>query len=253
MKLKLKNFSWNWRRILLIGGALTLVVLGAYSATSVWTWSTYKSSYSSWKKDVKSKFDTTMSMPTGTSDQKTKWLAALDSTASIVSQQNRCNVGVFYNWQTVIPALKSDMTDCKNVQSAMDTLYSSLSAAIKSIRAEVTIASILAEPLKSTSVSDTAYSVEIEAWTKAQASLSSVDAPNEIAGVKTAAISASLAIKTAWNALMTANTAQNASQYQNALNGLSQAYEGLNNVSSESGKALQKVGETLQKSYDAVF
>jgi ribosomal protein S19E (S16A) len=195
-----------------------------------------------------------MGMPVTTAEQKVKWLDALNVASNAAAEPNKCVVVGLYQWQqAVIPALKSEAEDCQHAWNTINTLHSSLTTVIKSIRADEAIATILSEPLKTTTVNEAAYQAEIDSWSKASASLRAVDAPNEATGVKTAAITAAEAIKTAWSALMAANTAQNASQYQTALSGLSEAYGGLNNVSSESKKALQTAAGAVQKAYSDAF
>ena len=254
MKQAARPLRLNRKKILVILIILAVISLAAYGGLSAWTWSQYKNSYVGWKSDVKSKLDLAMGMPVTTTDQKAKWLDALNTTATTAAEPTKCGPGAAYGWQqAVIPVLKKEVTDCQQVQDTIDRLHDSLMAAIKSIRTDEVIAAILGEPLKTTTVNEAAYQGEIDTWSKAAGALRSVDAPNEVAGVKTAAISAAEGIKTAWNALLVANTAQNASQYQMALNALSEAYKGLNNVSNESKKALQSVGHTVQKAHDDAF
>lgn len=242
------------KTIVLIVGAAVLVLMIAYGVISAWAWSGYKGTYTGWQSSVKSKLDAAMGMPTESSDQRAKWLTALDSADKLAAPSNKCTVNVMYSWQRVIvSSLKQEVASCNDIQSSMDALHRSLSTVTANIRAEEAIAAILAEPLKSTNVSDAAYQAEIDAWVKAESSLNKIEAPNGVVGVKSAAVLTAGVIKTAWSELTAANVAQNASRYQTALNGLSQAYSGLNNVSNESKKALQVIGNAVQKSYDEVF
>lgn len=229
------------------------VLLVAYGVMSTWAWSQSKVTYTDWRSSVKGKLDLAMGMPVTTAEQKTKWLDALDVASNAAAEPNKCIVGLYQWQQAVIPALKSEAEDCQHTRNTIDTLHSSLTTVVKSIRTDEAIAAILSELLKTTTVNEAAYQTEIDSWSKASASLRAVDAPNEVTGVKAASIAAAEAIKMAWNALMAANTVQNASQYQTALGVLSEAYGSLNNVSSESKKALQTAAGAVQKAYDDAF
>lgn len=254
MKQVANPLKLNRKKIVIILSALTVLLLVVYGGLSAWTWSQHGRSYARWKGDVKSKLDLAMNLPVTTGEQKAKWLDALNAASNMAAEPNMCSLTIVYSWQqAIIPALKSEIADCQHVEDAMNTLHGTLMTVIKSIRADESIAAILSEPLKTTTVNEAAYQGEIETWSKTTAALRAVDAPNEIAGVKTAAISASEAIKMAWSTLLTANAAQNASQYQTALNGLTGAYSALNNVSSESKKSLQMAAGAVQKAYADAF
>ena len=254
MKVNPKNLKPSRKQMMLIVGAVVLVLLVAYAALSAWTWSQYKGSYTGWQGGVKSRLDLAMGMPVVTTDQKAKWVDTLDMVATITAEPSKCDLNGVYSWQqSVVPLLKKDVNDCQKDQASMKALHDSLVVAVKSIRSEEAIAGILGEPLKVTTVDETAYQAEIDAWSKAETLLAGLDVPNEAAGVKAAAILAAKTIKTAWNGLMVANTAQNASQYQTALNELSQAYTGLSNVSQEGKKVLQSAGDAVQKAYNSAF
>lgn len=254
MKPAAKHFTLSRKKVLIILGALAVLLLVVYGSLSAWAWSQYKSLYTGWQSDIKSKLDLAMGMPVTTAEQKAKWLDALNEASNMTAEPNKCSPNIMYSWQqAVISPLKSEVADCQRTQGAMNSLHDSLVAVVKSIRADEAIAAILSEPLKTTTVNEAAYQGEIDTWAKASSSLRATEAPNEVAGVKAAAISAAEAIKTAWSALLAANTAQNASQYQTALNSLTGAYSGLNTVSSESKKALQTAASAVQKAYSDAF
>lgn len=250
MKLTFKNLRFSRKKTLIITGVLVSMLLMTYCGLSVWMWTNYKDSYTNRHNNVKIKLNSAMGLPTTTAEQKAKWLAALGTVANDTSVSNLCTLNIVYRWQqSIVPALKNEVASCQTLQGKMDTLRGSLTLAIDTIRADEAIAAILSEPLKSTTVDETAYQAEIDAWSKAKDALNAVNAAKGAMSVKAAAISAAEAIRVAWNALMAANMAHNASQYQTALKGLTGAYGGLTNVSDESKKVLQTTANTVQKAY----
>lgn len=248
------------RRTLIIvsGIAAVLLAVGGYVLWSGASWSSYRESYSSWKREAKTGVDAALNLPNTTTKQRADKLQAFTNKAVALtnSAEAQCKPNGMVGWQESINGTyKQWRQECEADAAAMAALNGQLAAASAYLKSEHTLASALSVALAATDskVNEKSFSTVLTKWKTASAAVKSLEAPPAFMPVKAKAQKTVDNVTVAWQALVKAHAAKNEADYNKAVQALSGAYSSIDGIETASANEFAKLATALQVSYTSTF
>lgn len=252
---KLRRVSLKRRRTLVIAAisGLFVVLVAAYAFWSVSTWSTYKTTYESWQKQLKVSVDSAMVLPGVTSVERAKKLTAFKNVSSMIASTQRllCHTPVIVTWQHVIVSLREREEACAQTISKADTLGKKMQTTTSYLESEQVVATIIEKALTASQdkVTEATWGSQETTWQDADKAIGKVSSEATFAPVKASALEKIKGLESTWQELLAAHATKDKAKYIEAQAKLATAYGALGSLSTVSAEQLATLTTSLQSTY----
>jgi hypothetical protein len=260
MKLSgVKQLSSKKRQLIIgisVGVALLLII--GYGLWSVSTWSTYKSSYEGWQKDLQADVDKAIALPVATTDERAKKKIAFKNVSNEINaaEQSLCSVSNLIAWQRIISTLREREEACVQVVAQATTFGQKMRQTTTYLEYEQTLTKALTTAIAASSgkVTEATWGAQTTIWQDAGKTIIKIPTSETLfQPVRTSAIDKVKGIEVAWTELIAAHAAKDKTKYTDAQAKLAVAYEALPSLSNTSKQQFTKIAESLQKAYTELF
>lgn len=259
MLANLKIASSNRRRVIIIASVTLLALLaGVYTFWSMNTWSTYKTSYGDWQKELKTDIDAALTLPMTSASERTKKLSAFKdvSTEIDMAKLSLCRLPGMIGWQRVIGTLHESEDTCNRTVSEAAAFGEKMQITVNYLESERALAAAIAKTVAASNdkVTEATWDAQVSIWQDGGKEIAKI--PLTIAtfkSVKADALEKVKVVEVAWQELIAAHGAKDKTKYIEAQAKLATAYDGLAEIATISNKELSSLAASLQAAYGETF
>lgn len=244
------------RIAILIALLIVVISAGGYVLWSKQTWDAYQPAYTQQHQNLKNDINRLIQAPTASLEDRTAILNGLESVSrqSDVASQKQCQVHPVVAWQAKIwRSLDTAQINCTATMMSVAKLGSPLQKVTAYIRADNKLAAILATAPQSGESVDTTWEAQVTSWQKIATDIEGTTTSAAFSPVKTLAMTRTMAVKDAWQAVITAHQAKDKAKYLAAQDDLAHALDGLNAITITSEKELGPLTVELEKAISSVL
>ncbi|MDN5274103.1 MAG: hypothetical protein JWP06_4 [Candidatus Saccharibacteria bacterium] len=256
---KLRHISPKRRRTLTITAisGLFVVLVAVYTFWSMNTWSSYKTTYESWQKELQVSVDAAMALPGTTSAERAKKLTAFKNVSGTITsaQQSLCHTPVIIAWQHVIVGLRQHEEACAQTISKADTFGKKMQMTTSYLESEQTVAMTIEKTLAASQdkVTEATWNSQVTTWQDADKAIGKMSSGATFAPVKASALEKVKVLESTWQELLAAHAAKDKTKYTEAQSNLTIAYAALGSLSTVSAGQLAPLTTALQSAYAQLF
>jgi hypothetical protein len=236
---------------------LTLVVgVGSYSLWSKQVWSQYVPRYTTWFTAIKTDIDMVQKLPSSTTEEKAKLAADLEALDKrLASQQDEiCTVTPLVGWQSrMIASGAAALDTCKEMTTNIKNFQAQLHVIVVYIRDDEVLARSLRDAPQMDELKEDAWSNQPAAWSKVLKNIQVMTPSDPFKPTQQRAVEKVTAIKTAWEALNSANQSKDKAKYTAALKTLGVSYDAMDEIALTSETRMNELSNELQTRYQNAF
>jgi hypothetical protein len=243
------------RRIIIIASVVLVALLVAiYAFWSMNIWNSYKTTYESWHKELRTSINSTMALPAATPAERAKKVTAFQGTSSKIdtAKQSLCRTPGLITWQHAIYNLRQREEACTQIIGEADMFGKKMQATTNYLKSEQALASAIATALAASEgkVTEETWGSQVATWQDASKAIAKISSAESLfVPLKTSATEKVTSIQTAWQDVIAAHTAKDKAKYSEAQTKLIAAYAALSSISTVNAEQLSKLTTPLESAY----
>jgi hypothetical protein len=244
--------------IIVASAVLAVLLITAYGLWSINTWSSYRTTYQNWQKELRASVDAAVTLPVTTSAERAKKMTAFKGVTDKIdtAKPSLCHIPSVIAWQRIISDLRQREDACSHVIGEADLFNKKMQATVNYLKSEQALVTIIQAALATykEKVTEETWSSQMAVWKDASAAVAKISSTEPaFTPVKTEAVEKIRLVGAAWQDLISAHAAKDKTKYNEAQSKLVEAYAALHSVSTTSTEQLAKLATSLQLAYQQLF